>query len=73
MQHPLYMESKKKMLLTNLFTNQKQTQRLKKHTVTSMEGFGEGLVREFGGDMSTPLLPLMLLGRFSRVRPCATP
>ena len=55
------MESKKKMLLMNLLTKQKQTQDLKKeHMFTSMEGYGEGIVREFGMDMYT-LLYLKLI------------
>ena len=49
------------MLLMNLLTKQKQTQDLKKeHMVTSMEGYGEGIVREFGMDMYT-LLYLKLI------------
>ena len=41
---------KKKKIQTNLFTKQKQTHRL---MITSGEGRGRGMVRDFGIDRST--------------------
>ena len=39
----------------NLFTKQKQTQRLREWTYGRGEGWGKGIVREFGIDMYTLL------------------
>ena len=50
LRHCLYFESKKKKIQMNLFTKQKQTHRL---MITSGEGRGRGMVREFGIDRST--------------------
>ena len=49
------------MIQINLFTKQKQTHRLREQTmVTSGEGRGEGIVREFGIDMYTLQIHILL-------------
>ena len=59
------------MIQMNLITKQKETHRLREKTYCCLgEGWGEGIVREFGMNMYTLLL---LLSGFSRVRLCATP